>query len=87
MVNLECSNTPCQQCLPNEDGVLACALGDLISQHVLKLKGPIITNPPMTPEIVDGIIKRSQPYLTKWCGKEYPALQNAINFAKDLMKK
>jgi hypothetical protein len=86
MIKLECSNTLCQQCITDENKKLYCALGDLIYLHVLKIKGPIITNPPMTPEIVDGIIKRSRPYLTKWCGIEYPALQNAINFAKDLMK-
>lgn len=86
MPNLECDNTPCQQCLRNGDGVLACALGDLIYQHVTKFGMPGFESKPMTPKIVNGIIKRSQPYLTDWCGKEHPALQNAIDFAEDLMK-
>ncbi len=86
MPNLECSNTPCEQCLPNESGVLSCALGDLIYQHVIKIGQSGFESKPMTPKIVEGIINRSQPYLTKWCGVEYPALQNAIDFAEDLMK-
>lgn len=86
MPNLECSNTPCEQCLPDESGVLACALGRLINDHVMKFGQPGFEKTPMTPKIVNGIIKRSQPYLTKWCGKEYQALKDAIDFAEGLMK-